>query len=379
MTHQDDANLYFIDSLLALDDEVGINRVSIGETAPTSPVPGQLWFDSSEIELSIWYVGPGESYGQWVPTFSAQMQDEEISSLQASLAVEKSLRTNQDTLLANNISAVSADVSKNLASVTSSINSLQSQITANATPPDLTNYVTTSQEQTHVVDLQNQISGNDADIASIYGLLANAYARVSAVTALQTDVDTRATTTALTAVEAKIPSLTGYATEAYVTSTIAANPSLTSDGGVLNKAITVIKEDIAVPTFDFSTNDWHGRIAQKYQTYDNSSTGYYATFGTNNNLYEYAWDFDSCEDFCWRHGTNGKVASIDKNGVAASNFYIADFGNNDDYGRVLASTIDVGAYLVAHKNALAALRTNAASATTLDELKTVISNALANL
>ncbi len=379
MTNQDDANLYFIDGLLALDDQVGINRVSIGENSPASPVPGQLWFDSTEIEMSVWYIAPGKAYGQWVPTFSAQMQDEEISSLQAGLASEKSLRTSQDTLLSNDISNVSADVSKNLASVTASINSLQSQITANTTPPDLTNYVTTVAEQTHVTDLQNQISGNDADIASIYGLLANTYAKVSAVTALQTDVNTRATTTALTEVEAKIPSLTGYATEAYVTSAIAADPSITTAGGTLNRTLKIDKTDLAEAGLDFSTNDWDGRLAQKYQTYDGTNTAYYATFGTNNNLYEYAWDFDTCEDFCWRHGTNGKVASIDKNGVAASNFYIADFGNNDNYGRVLASTIDVGASLVAHRNALVALRTDAASATTIDELKTVISNALANL
>jgi hypothetical protein len=182
----------------------------------------------------------------------------------------------------------------------------------------------------------------------------------------------------LTAVEAKIPALTGYATETYVTNAITANTGLTTNGGTLDGKIVVDKQDLAVPSFDFSTNDWDGRLAQKYQTYNNG-INYYATFGTNNNLYEYAWDFDSCEDFCWRHGTNGKVASIDKNGIAASNFYIADFGNNDDYGRVLASTIDVGASLVAHKNALASLRINAAGATTLAELKTVISNALANL
>ena len=109
------------------------------------------------------------------------------------------------------------------------------------------------------------------------------------------------------------------------------------------------------------------------------SINHYATFGTNNNLYEYAWAFDDNEDFCWNHGTNGKVASIDKSGIAATNFYIATFGANTNDGRNLATTIDVGAHITGQKAALTSLRTAAASATTLDELKTAIANALANL
>ena len=109
------------------------------------------------------------------------------------------------------------------------------------------------------------------------------------------------------------------------------------------------------------------------------STPHYATFGTNSNLYEYAWDFDDNEDFCWTHGTNGKVASIDKTGIAATNFYIATFGTNTSNGRTLLSTIDVGARLQTTQTALQSLRTNAATATTLDELKSAIATALANV
>ena len=109
------------------------------------------------------------------------------------------------------------------------------------------------------------------------------------------------------------------------------------------------------------------------------TTAHYATFGTNDNLYEYNWAFDDYEDFCWTHGTNGKVASIDRTGIAATNFYIATFGDNTSYGRSLTSTIDVGARLQTTQTALRNLRTNAATATTLDELKTAIANALVNV
>jgi hypothetical protein len=96
-------------------------------------------------------------------------------------------------------------------------------------------------------------------------------------------------------------------------------------------------------------------------------------------LFEYSWDFTDCEDFCYTHSTNGKVASIDKNGIAAKKLYVADFGTNTTYGRALTNTIDVGARLTTYQTAFTTLRTQAASATTLDELKTAIATALANV
>ena len=181
------------------------------------------------------------------------------------------------------------------------------------------------------------------------------------------------------AVEAKIPSLTGYATETYVTNAISANTGLTENGGTLKGGIVIDRADLSVPSFDFSRNHWDSQKAQKYQTNCPHVTRHYSTFGTNDNLYEYAWSFYDNEDFCWVHGDNGKVVSIDRNGLAAHKLYLADFGTNTADGRTLAGTIDVGAQLTANRNALASLRINAASATTLDELKTAISNALANL
>ena len=153
---------------------------------------------------------------------------------------------------------------------------------------------------------------------------------------------------------------------------------ITSAGGTVTGGLTINKADVAVPALNFSTHSYDGKLAQKYRT--NTSTEKYATFGTNDNLFEYSWDFTDCEDFCYTHSTNGKVASIDKNGIAAKALYVADFGTNTTYGRALLNTIDVGARLARRiKLRLLTLRTNAASATTLDELKTAIANALANV
>ena len=101
------------------------------------------------------------------------------------------------------------------------------------------------------------------------------------------------------------------------------------------------------------------------------TTPHYATFGTTNKLFEYAWDFTSNEDFCYK--SNGtKVASIDRNGIAATALKIATFGANTSDGRQLLNTIDIGDTLSAIKSAVSASSDYAT-------LKSGLINALANV
>ena len=288
------------------------------------------------------------------------MQDEDIASLKTLVTLEANTRTTAFSELSNTVASLTSTVTTNNITATASLNALQSQVSA-INSPDLTPYITTSQEQLHVTDLQNQINTTKADIASLTSTKASVASLLSKESALQADINTRATISALSSVSASIPSITGLATEAYVTSLIAAAPGLASTGDTLTGAIVVDKTDVGIPTFDYSTNDWDGRLSHKYMTNCDHTTNHYTTFGTNSNFFEYAWTFDSNEDFAWVHSANGKVVSIDKT------------------GRVLTSTIDVGARLATYQTALTNLRTNAASATTVDELKTAIANALANV
>ena len=380
ITHQDDANLYLFDAIIALDTELGKQSIPMTTSAPANPVAGQLWYDTEDLELSIWYVEAGDDVtdGQWVPTFSAIMQDQAIASTQASILAEVANRVLADGAITTNLTALTAAVATNKSGLQNSIDGLQAQVNAISTP-DLTPYITEAEEQVHVTDLQKQINTTKADIASLNGASATKTSLALEVNALSTDINTRATITALNAVSASIPSITGLATETYVNTQVAASTGLTRTGDTLTGTIKVDKSDIGVPGIDYSTNDWDGRLAQKYQTYCDHGTNHYTTFGTNSNLFEYAWTFDSNEDFAWVHSNSGKVASIDKTGIAATNFYIATFGANTTNGRALTSTIDVGARLATYQTALTNLRSNAATATTFDELKTAIANALVNV
>ena len=378
VTHQDDVNLYYIQCLLALDDQLGIQAISQGTTPPANPVAGQLWFDTDDIELSIWYIAPGASYGQWVPTFSAAELDSNVTTIKTDLATEISTRATADNTLQTNIDTLTTTVSTNKSTLQNGIDGLQAQI--NAIPSvDLSGYVTTVQQQTSATDLQNQISGLTADVGTIYTKYGKLDYINQNIATLQGEINNRATSAQLTTVQNSIPSLTGYATTAYVNTQVAGATGFSTAGDTITGTVTFDKADIAVPGLDFSTNDYDGRLSHKYRTNCQMSTAHYATFGTTDALYEYEWAFDDNEDFCWTHGTNGKVASIDKTGIAATNYYIATFGTNTSNGRYLTSTIDVGARLQTTKTALESLRTNAALATTLDELKSAIAIALANV
>jgi hypothetical protein len=376
--HQDDINLYYIDCLLALDAQIKVNQPYVNVDPPANPEVGQFWFDSTTIEMSIWYSAPGDAWGQWVPVFSPAKIDDNLNTLKTGLVAETVARQLQETTLQANIDLLSSTVTSNNSTLTNSVNGLQSQI--NAIPSiDLSPYVTAAQEQTDITNLQNQVDAARSDITLMYRGFITQGALTSTQQTLQANIDTKADQTALTAAIATIPSVTGLASETYVNTQIAANTGLAAAGGTLTGTLTIDKNDIANAGLDYSTNHYDGNLAQKYRTNCQMSTAHYATFGTNSNLYEYNWAFDDNEDFCWTHGTNGKVASIDKSGIAASNFLIATFGTNTSSGRSLTSTIDVGARLATYQTALTNLRTNAATATTLDELKTAIANALVNV
>ena len=376
ITHQNDLNDYMMSSVILLDRELGKQVISIGTNPPENPRAGDLWFDSEDIELSIWYINPGSNNGQWVPTFNASTVDDNLTTVKTELSVETNARKAGDAQLQSNHDTLTGTVENNRIALQNSINALQSQI--NTIPSyDLSPYITEAQEQIHVTDLQNQLNTAKADITMIYSNFAIKGAIDSEIRDLQTQVDNCATDAELNAVSASIPSLTGYATETYVTQQLEAQPAgLTQAGGTLKGSIVIDKDDLADAALDYSTNDWDGRLAQKYQTYCPHTVDHFVSFGTNENMFEYNWAFDSDEDFCWTHSTNGKVASVDKNGIAATNFIVAQFQANTDTGRSLVNTIDVGDRLSTYQTALVNLRASAATATTLDELKTAIANAL---
>ena len=96
-------------------------------------------------------------------------------------------------------------------------------------------------------------------------------------------------------------------------------------------------------------------------------------------MYEYSWAFADAEDFCWNHSVNGKIVSIDKDGLAAKKLLLADFGTNTGTGRTLLNTIDVGARLATYQSAFEAMRSGISTSTDYDSLKANLLTALASV
>ena len=115
---------------------------------------------------------------------------------------------------------------------------------------------------------------------------------------------------------------------------------------------TITKSDISAAALDFSEFAVNGMTAMKFQSY--GGTNDIATFGVTSTPWEYAWNFDSNEDFCWVHGTNGKQVSISKDGLTAKKLVVGNFLPNSANGTVVMNKIDVGETLQAIKSALQA-------------------------
>lgn len=126
------------------------------------------------------------------------------------------------------------------------------------------------------------------------------------------------------------------------------------NGGVL-QTVQLKNNQSSTPTFDFSGTVAYGKKALKFKSNGPGST---ATFGTNSNLFEYAWDFTDNEDFCWTHSIAGKACSINRDGIAAKQVLIGNFATNDVNGRVMSNPIDVGAKLASHDTSIHSLLTS---------------------
>ncbi len=147
LVNQQNVNAYQLDVSVALDAELKNQTISMGTSPPANPVEGQLWFDTSEIEISIFYNDGTRS--QWVPVFSAIMYDEDILALSRLISTEKSSR--QASVLNLEVTLEAMELADKVRDAT--VTSLQGQI-SNLPTYDLSSYVTNSAYTTAISNLQ---------------------------------------------------------------------------------------------------------------------------------------------------------------------------------------------------------------------------------
>ena len=168
----------------------------------------------------------------------------------------------------------------------------------------------------------------------------------------------------------------GAATKLYV-DTLRADAEAAyfkKNGGFLNN-LSIRNLDDSSGGIDFSDSTNYGRNAFKFKAAVGQN---YSTFGSNDEYWEYAWQFGAEEDFCWRHG-NTKVASITKDGITASKLTLGTFMTNTIDGPVVSNKIDVGERLATYKAAFNDIRLALQSSATFDEFKAQAAAALTGI
>lgn len=378
---QADLNGYYFECLVALEGAISeFNPVLIGDTPPADqPKPGQLWYDTESLELSIWYVD--DDSGQWVPTSASYTFDKDLSVLRSSIETESRVREQALHAIQEELNAINAADANEVATLTSAIDALEVSLATKADATSLTSLATgdyvDNQIQATAESLITKINQVENSIPSL-----QSYATNDDLNQQKTELD--AAIEEKTTIGAVVSFVTttldnNYSTKSHLNERLASLSEnfLTYNGGTLSGSLRVNKVSVSQPAIDFSDSPAASKPAFKFATQNPGSTSY-ATFGTTNKHWEYAWQFTSDEDFCWMHDDN-KVFSITKEGPACSTLYLGSSISTDHSGRYISNKIDVRERLEMYQTAFDNLRQGVFAANDFETLKSNILSALASV
>ena len=370
---QADLNVWFWDALLALQKfNNEQSEVIVSEDAPDTPKVGDLWYDTTTLDMSVWYEDDDTS--QWVPISSPFNYDADLDTVRSAIAEETRLREAAIDHIRQQLLNFDAADNTELLKLAQDLESLGAALRREM--PDVTPYATSADVNALAIELREAIANHTSPAVVDTSNLATR----EALAALEEEVEYKTsgyvTNSQLNAVANQIPSVTGLATRDFVTETFDSITTtfLPRGGGELSGSFTLVKDDYSAPVFDFSTAPHYGHSALKFQTALNTTT----TFGTTERPYELGWQFGSEEDYCWLYNDT-KVFSISKEGPACSTLILGDFNPNNSDGRVIRNKIDLKQRLTDYQFAFETMRQGVATATDFDSLKANILSALASV
>jgi hypothetical protein len=348
--------------------------VTISTTAPENPEPGNLWFDSATLELSVYY--QDNSSAQWVPTSVSYVVQQDLATLSTRITEEERVRNLEVQEINQTIEEIKADLIPDVTELEVKVDALENSISGQIAA-GLSEYVTDSDLVNACVNLTNQINAVNAEIPDV-----TSYATVSALGQLEAAVTLLSSKSYVdNAITAAAPNLSAFVTQSDINTSISniTTEYLPRTGGTLTGSFVMNKQDVGLPGLDFSTSDTDSRQVFKFVANDGYGDLPITTFGTNDNYWEFAHNFSSNEDFCWVYGDSNKVFSITKDGPACSQLHLANFQQNTTDGRVLTNTIEVGETLRKYQLAFESIRQGVANSTDFDSLKANLTSALASV
>jgi len=370
---QSDYNVWVFEALSEVDKvllEKG--NVVIGELPPPMPAPGQMWYDTTALELSIWY--EDDDSGQWVPTSVAHTYDADLDVIRASISTESRIRDKAIHDLLELIEAGNQIDQSEITELQELLATVQTRID-NLPTYDLSPFARMTTVLEHIADVQSDIHGLANSLDNLPG-----YALKTDVESIENQLSTFATTDEVAEVAQSIPDVSSYVTAEDITTAISniTTEYLPRTGGVLTGSFTLNKQDFDLAGLDFSTAITDSKNAFKFKTVSPTNNDY-VTFGVNDNFWEYAWQFASEENFCWVYNNSDTVFSITKEGPACSTLYLGDIGDTTNTGRVIHNKIDVKERLNTYQTAFEQVRQGVANATDFDSLRANILSALASV
>ena len=366
MNVQEDYNGWIFTSLLAIETALDeYEPVTIGTDPPGAPKEGDLWYDTSTLELSIYYVD--DDRGQWVPTATAYNYDSDLDVIRSTLAAETRNRESAVHELYERLSSINIQDQVDISGLETSVSQLQQTVAALPTY-DLSPYYEKSEAQATTAALLNLIE--DITIPDV-----TPYAKESQVNQELAQLQAQ-----INLLPTSVPDVSSFVTQQHIDNSIAGITTeyLPRTGGELSGSFIVKNVHSDKSAFDFSTSPSYSKQAFKFQVKAPTANNY-STFGATNNHWEAAWKFNSHEDFCWVYSDTNKVFSITKDGPACSQLYIGDFLPNSTDGRVIGNKIDVRDRLTTYQTAFEHIRQAVSSSTDYASLKSGLLTALANV
>ena len=348
MQVQKDYNEYIAVALKNLDQAVTEGSVTISETPPTeNVVAGTLWYDSTTLELSIYY--EDDDSAQWVPVSVGYEMSLVAGALEDKIALEATTRATAIDNLYAAISQMDRVDDARVDNIEQTLTALQTAV-AGIDIPDISGLA----KETQLVPLADRIEVLENAEVDFSG-----YATSNDLSAVQQSLlntINSKTHLELSDITPLIPDVSAKVEQSHIDASIS---GITSDflprtGGTVNGSFIVNKDAPEIPAFDVSASWYNSQNLFKLKSYAPENAT--ATFGATENWWEYAWNFDSNEDFAWVYADTDKVFSITKDGPACSQLHIGTFRENTTNGRDLINTIEVGQTLRNHKQIFTDLR-----------------------
>lgn len=384
MVTQEHFNTWALDSIWDLDQATPkkLDNIHIDLQPPTTPVVGNLWFDTNDLTTSIYYDDGNTK--QWVPIHSGYDTALALRNIEQRLNYETDERLLTLTNLELAQGRLQAAVDP-LITLQPTLEAIEGRTLADsATLVELkeshTAQLTTQAAQLQALDLSStSVTDNVSALTAIITSHTDTLAELAAA-------DTADATTVLALISQLQDNNNVQATsisDRVTTNTFNQKVQelntnqgkyLLKAGGTFKGQLNIENNDTSKAGIDFSASPTNSQSALKFQTNGEEIL----ELGTMDTPRQFGFSTTGKQEIAIvNDGT--KQLSVTKDGVYANQFKLADFNQNSNDGLVVSNIIDVKDRLTKYQQAFESLRQAVVLSSTFDEYKVHLSEILSKL